>query len=159
MMQALFKFRSEDRQIKQTRDILRKSRASVCSNSKAVAISLMFVICSFISCAFDPHEPELHSLGGNYYASIDLNAQNDGVTIRYTKDNIFYQTVASNCRGIYIDSNQIYFSSIPFEGDTSNITYFMIKDNHDNELKKIDRSSFDISVRRLKRVSINRPLK
>lgn len=115
---------------------------------------VLFVLCFLCtSCAFDPGNPKLHGIAGNYYAIIDPTSPNNGLQIVYTKDNEFFKDIASNCQSIYADSNEIIFSKGFFTGDTTNIRYYTI-DMAVKSVKKIDSASFKRKMLRLKKVQI-----
>lgn len=122
--------------------------------STAIAVCLS---CSILSCAFDPKEPTLYKLGGNYYASIDSNALNDGVSIIYTKDNVLFQIVALNCQSIYTDSVNVFYSISLVKRDTINVKFFKINAIYEKDVEEVDATSFEKAVKNLSKVKLSPP--
>lgn len=112
----------------------------------------VFFISLISSCAFDPPEEKLEELGGNYFVSYDSYLPNDGLKIVYTKDKELFKVIASNCIAIYRDSSVIVFSKNQFEDDTKT-EYFTINLDTKNELRKIDRTTYNRKVSGLQKIS------
>src|SRR5436190_5031183 len=97
---------------------------------------IVFFFLILNSCAFDPPSGKQIELGNNYYASYDKNSPNDGLKITYSKDNVLYKILATNCIDIYKDNNVILFSKSRDKNVPTMYEYFVIKKNSNDELKK-----------------------